>query len=93
MAITAGYEEDRHKVEKVLIEGIKKVPEVLEDPQPYVWISKFQDYAVEYRVFAFITDIKNMPRIDSDLHKAVLDAVTKANIDISTPLLHRKLTD
>lgn len=91
VTVTPGFDVDRKKVEKVLLEAAMKVPEVLENPEPYVWINKFQNYAVEYSLFVFINDIKNLPRIDSDLHKIVFDECYENGIDISTPLLMKKL--
>jgi small-conductance mechanosensitive channel len=91
VTITPGFEEDRKKVEDVLLKATKQLPQVLEEPQPYVWINSFQNYAVEYKLFVFIKDIQNLPQIESDLHKIVLDACKENNIDIRTPLLHKKI--
>ncbi|MFO8020431.1 MAG: mechanosensitive ion channel [Promethearchaeia archaeon] len=88
--VTPGFEEDRHKVERVLIEAAEEVPEVLNYPEPYVWINSFQNYAVEYILYVFIRDIKNLPEIESELHKKVFDLCKANNIDISTPLLHQE---
>jgi len=91
VAITPGFEEDRKKVEEVLLNVASKLRQVLKDPNPYVWINSFQNYAVEYRLYVFIKDIKDLPLIESDLHKAVLDACKENNIDIRTPLLHKEI--
>lgn len=91
VTITPGFEEDRKKVEDVLLKAVEDMDQILKDPKPYVWINSFQNYAVEYRLFVFIDDIKNLPQIESDLHKAVLDACKLNNIDIRTPLLHKKV--
>ena len=91
VTITPGFEEDRKKVEEVLLEVPRKLPQVLEEPKPYVWINSFQNYAVEYRLYVFIKEIKDLPLIESELHKAVLDACKENNIDIRTPLLHKEL--
>jgi len=91
VTVTPGFDVDREKVEKVLLIAAKKVQEVLEDPEPYVWINKFQNYAVEYKLFVFINDLKNLPRIESDLHKIVFDECNANDIDISTPLLLRNI--
>jgi len=91
VAITPGFEEDRKKVEEVLLTAASKLHQVLDQPKPYVWINSFQNYAVEYRLYVFIKDIKNLPLIESELHKSVLDACKENNIDIRTPLLHKKI--
>ena len=91
--VTPGFNEDRKKVEKTLLEAALNVPEVLKTPKPYVWISNFQNYAVEYTLFVFIKKVKRFPFIDSDLYKSVLDTCKKYNIDISTPLLLKKIVE
>ena len=93
VSVTPGFEEDRKKVEDTLFKAAKTIPEVLDDPEPYVWINSFQSYAVEYRLYVFISEIKNLPLIESNLHKAVLDRCKEYNIDIRTPLLHKQIND
>jgi small-conductance mechanosensitive channel len=41
VTVTPSFSEDRHKVEKTLIEAIKRALEILEEPAPYVWINNF----------------------------------------------------
>lgn len=89
--VTPGFDEDANKVEEALLEAATKVNELLEDPSPYVWINRYLDYAVEYTLYVFIDDIKNLPFIDSKLHKAVLKTVKEKGIDISTPLLLKRV--
>jgi len=91
VSITPGFEEDRKKIEEVLLNVPGKLDQVLKEPKPYVWINSFQNYAVEYRLYVFVKDIKNLPLIESELHKAVLDACKENNIDIRTPLLHKEV--
>ena len=91
VSITPSFKEDRIKVEKALLEVPEIVPQVLNEPEPYVWITEFQNYAVQYTLYVFISDIKNLPYIDSELHKAVLDVCNKHDIDIRTPLLHKQV--
>jgi small conductance mechanosensitive channel len=47
VTITVGFNEEINKLEKVLIEAAKEIPEVLPDPSPYVWITEFKDYTIE----------------------------------------------
>jgi len=93
VTVTPGFEYDSRDVEKVLLEATGKVPRILKEPKPYVWITKFLDYAVEYTLYVFIKDIKELPEIDAELHRTVLDACKTYKIDISTPLLLRQIQD
>jgi len=93
VTVTAGFEYDSQDVEKALLEAAEKVPKTLKEPKPYVWITKFQNYAVEYTLYVFIDDIKGLPEIDAELHRTVLGTCKKHKIDISTPLLLRQIQD
>ncbi len=89
--ITPAYEYNSKDVEKVLIGAANEVTGVLKDPKPYVWITNFLDYAVEYTLYVFIDDVKRMKEIDADLYRTVLETVKKYKIDIRTPLLLQQI--
>ena len=91
--VTPGFEYDSADVEKALLEAAGNVQGVLKEPKPYVWITKFQNYAVEYNLYVFIRDIKRLPEIDAELHRKVFEKCKKHGIDISTPLLLKQLKD
>lgn len=93
VTVTPGFEYDNRDVESALLEAAGKVPRVLKEPQPYVRIMGFQNYAVEYTLYTFINDIKALAEIDAELHKSVLETCKSHNIDISTPLLLRQIQD
>ncbi len=46
-AIKAGYSDSHETVETALLEAADKVEELSDAPEPYVWITEFQKYAVE----------------------------------------------
>lgn len=93
VTVTPGFDVDQNFVEEILLKAVLKIPEVLKEPRPYVWISQYLSYAVEYKVFVFIDDIQNLPLIDSQLHKVVLKTCKENGIDISTPLLLKKINE
>ncbi len=89
-AITAGYELTSEKVQVALFEASNKLIEmkdVLETPKPYVWITKFGNYAVEYTLYVFIQDITRLPEIDSNVKRSVLESCKLHGIEISTPTI------
>ncbi|MGD8544887.1 MAG: mechanosensitive ion channel, partial [Candidatus Bathyarchaeota archaeon] len=90
-SITAGYELDFQKVEKALLEATSKTENVLQTPTPYVRITKFGDFAVEYTLYIFVNQIRKLAKIDADLKKIVLETCKSHKIDISTPQLLRRL--
>jgi small-conductance mechanosensitive channel len=89
--ITAGYELDTEQVEKVLLEASGKVEGVLENPKPYVWITSFGDFAVEYTLYVFVNEVRRLPEIDAKLRKIVLETCKLHKIDISTPRLIQRV--
>jgi small-conductance mechanosensitive channel len=86
-AITAGYELDAEQVEKVLLEASGKVEGVLESPKPYIWITSFGDFAVEYTLYVFVNEVRRLSEIDAKLKRTVLETCKLHKIDISTPRL------
>ncbi len=92
-SITPGFEYNSADVEKTLLEAAGKIKQVLQDPKPYVWITKFQNYAVEYTLYVFINDVKNLPGIDAEIYRTVFETCKKHKIDISTPLLLKQLRE
>jgi len=89
-SITAGYELTSEQVERALLEAATQIESVLKDPQPYVWITNFGDFAVEYTLYIFINQIRRLPEIDAKLKRTVLETCRKHGIDISTPRLIRR---
>jgi small-conductance mechanosensitive channel len=89
-SITAGYELSAEQVETALMEAANKVTEVLKEPIPYVWITGFGDFAVEYTLHVFINQVKRIPEIDANLKRVVLETCKQHGIDISTPRLIRR---
>ena len=89
-SITAGYDLTSEVVEKTLLESAEKLlkkNDILKEPKPYVWITKFGNYAIEYTLYTFINEIKRLPEIDSNIKKIVLETCRNKGIDISTPTI------
>ena len=85
--ITAGYEHDSKFVKEVLLEASRKVESIIDAPRPYVRITQFKDYAVEYTLFTFIQRVKRLREIEADLRDVVFDTCLEYGIDLSTPAL------
>ena len=87
VSVTPGYEYDSKDVEKALLEAADNVLGVLKEPKPYVRITNFLNYAVEYTLYVYVSDINRISQIEADIYRIVLDTVKKHGIDIRTPLL------
>ena len=90
-AITVGFEEDSEKVQGALLEASAKVEGVLSSPEPYVWLTEFQNFAIEYTLYAYIDVPKNILRVDAAMRAAILESCRRHDIDISTPSLFRSI--
>jgi small-conductance mechanosensitive channel len=88
--ITVGYDVDRRHVRNILLSAVDKVPLVLKAPLPYVNITDFQNYAMQYTVYYFIREVKRMPWIDADVRSSIVDAFIENGIDLTTPLLSKR---
>ncbi|MCW4033897.1 MAG: mechanosensitive ion channel family protein, partial [Candidatus Bathyarchaeota archaeon] len=86
-AITAGFELSSDDVEAALMDAANKLlktKDIIADPKPYVWVTKFGNFAVEYTLYVFIDQIKRLPEIDSEIKRTVLRTCKEHNIDITT---------
>ena len=93
VTVTVGFDIESQDVRETLLAAAKKVTRVLEQPEPYVRITQFQNYAVEYTVYVFVNQIKKLREIDAEIFESVLETCKQHNIDISTPLLLRRIHD
>ena len=88
VVVTAGFEVESKEVKRILLEAARKVSRVLEKPEPYVRITQFQNFAVEYTLYFFVNQIKKLREIDAEIFESVLETCRENKLDISTPSLH-----
>jgi small-conductance mechanosensitive channel len=86
-SITVGYDVPSEQVERALLEAAAKVEGVLKEPKPYVWVTNLLNFSVEYTLYVFISQIRMLPLLDSNLKRTVLDVCRKHGIDLTTPNL------
>ena len=78
------YEADIEKAEKVLIEVIDKDPDFLDNPKPYVVVTKFGDFSVDLEVRAWVENKKFLDK-KVKLMKQIKIAFDKNDIEIPYP--------
>jgi small-conductance mechanosensitive channel len=86
-SITVGYELDSEQIESILLEAASVVEGVLKEPKPYVLVTNFLNFSVEYTLYVFISQIKRLTIIDANLKLTVLRVCKKHGIDLTTPSL------
>lgn len=79
--LSLGYEIHHSIIEKHLIDAAK----ACELEEPFVQVIGLGDFSVSYRLAGLLTDVKSMLSARSKLHKAVLDHLHQANIEIVSP--------
>jgi small-conductance mechanosensitive channel len=85
--VTPGYNVASEDVKIALLEAADTTSGVVTSPSPYVRITGFLDYAVEYTLYVFSKEVKRIREIDAELYENLLKGCHKNSIDISTPLL------
>jgi small-conductance mechanosensitive channel len=83
------YNEDLDKVERVLVDELKKHPRVLASPTPRVRFRKFGDSAVELEVLGVIRTPPERGRTIHELIKKIHKRLKKEGIQIPYP--HREI--
>jgi small-conductance mechanosensitive channel len=91
VSITVGYESNSKQIEEALLEAASGVEGVLDDPKPYVWITNFQNFAVEHTLYVFINRTRDLPQIEAELKRTVLETCKRHGIDLTTPSLIRSM--
>ena len=86
------YDENSEKIEKLLLESAIVVEGVLKEPKPYVFVSNLLNFSVEYTLYVFISQIKKLPIIESNLKRKVLEIFAKNGIDLTIPNLVKSVS-
>lgn len=90
-SITAGYDEDPERVRQALLEALGGMEGVLSSPEPYVWMTDFQSFAMEYTLFVYIDNPQKIQMIDASVRAAIFESCRRHGIDISTPTIIRSV--
>lgn len=80
-SLSLGYDVHHARVEPLLLHAAREAE--LEDP--FVHVLELGNYAVTYRVSGLLTEVKALITTRSNLHRAVLDALHDAGIEIMSP--------
>ncbi len=86
--VTMEYSVGPEHVKETLLAAVASVEGLAERPEPYVWVTDFGNFAMEYTLYFFISDTRRTLELDSMVRDA---AFTEEGIDLSTPNLIRSL--
>jgi small-conductance mechanosensitive channel len=80
--IGVGYGTDIERAKQLLLEVIQAHPEVLHEPAPGVWFTKFNAISLELFMSAWVASYKDRFRVADELNVRILKAFREAGIDI-----------
>ncbi len=79
------YGSDTEKVKQVVLEAIKKIDTVLEDPKPEVLFVKMSDFSLDFIARAWVGSYTDAYSTWVKLTNAIYNALNRANIGIPFP--------
>jgi len=74
------------KVRQVVLEALRAIPEVLQDPPPRVWLSEYGDSSIVYTVRFFFSDFAHLDDIHSNVLSLIWYYFKREGISIPFPI-------
>ncbi len=92
---TIGYDVDWRIVQKLLLEGAARTPQIADEPAPRALVNSFGNYSVEYELRTWTKTSEEIFEAGAALRRNVLDAFADAGVEIMTPtiLSHRDASE
>lgn len=84
-----GYETPWRQVDAMLKLAADRTEGLLKQPPPYVLKKSLGDFAVNYEINVFCSDVTKMNTYYSELHQNILDVFNENNVQIMTPSYER----
>ena len=80
-----GYDAPWRQVEAMLLLAAERTPGLQKTPAPFVLQTSMGDFAVNYEINAFCTEVNQLPSIKSALHRNIQDVFNEHNVQIMSP--------
>ncbi|HYF92574.1 MAG TPA: mechanosensitive ion channel domain-containing protein [Symbiobacteriaceae bacterium] len=90
--ISVSYGTDVDRAKAVLLDVMSAHPEVLKDPAPGVWFTRFGESGLDLFMSAWVASYKERFRIADELNSKILTALREAGIEIPFPKRDVRLT-
>jgi small-conductance mechanosensitive channel len=84
-SVTISYDVEWREVEKLLLAAAASTTGVLTDPAPFVLVTTLDEFYVTHEINCYTGTPHMMAIIYADLHKAILDQFSEANVEIMSP--------
>lgn len=86
MEVMLGYGLPWERVEALLLEAARRIPEIADAPAPYVMHTGFAPGYARYELNAYTRKALRLPYIYSDLRRMVQTVFAEAGADMTTPM-------
>ena len=83
--VGVAYGSDAELVQKVILKTLKKLPLVLDEPEPKVYFTEFGDSSLDFTLHAYLRQLSDRMPMVHDIHNAVLKALHENDIHIPFP--------
>ncbi len=83
--IGVAYGADPLEAHRIILEAIRSIPLVMEDPEPTVFFVGFGESALNFEVRVFVKELENRMPLTHELHMAIHQALRAHNIEIPFP--------
>ncbi len=80
------YDVSPDHVRRVVLEALRTIPEVLQDPPPRVWLSEYGDSSIVYTVRYFFGDFAHLDDIHSNVLSLIWYYFKREGISIPFPI-------
>ncbi len=85
LKIGVAYHSDLDQVTRILLDAARAHPGVLDEPAPDVWFVDTADSALEFVLLAWISDIRQRKKIESELRYAIVRGFRAEGVTIPFP--------
>jgi len=85
--VQVGVEVDIRKLMDLIMEAVKTVPDLMENPGPYINYMGIIEGKSVLKIYGWINDVSLGRKVGIDLKIAVFEAIRKEGIEISAPVI------
>lgn len=83
--VSLTYENNRQRIENLLLQAAENTKEIGREPHPMVLLKRFDNYAAVYELRAFTNKPNEFLKIQSELRKNVYDMFQVHGMDLTVP--------
>ena len=84
-SVGIGYDSPWRQVEAMLILAVQRTAGLKQEPAPFVLQTEMGDFAVNYEINAYCTEVDSVPAIKSELHRNIQDVFNEHGVQIMSP--------